>query len=87
MMDRTADGVQKSSATPDGIVPVGHRLDVSDVHAVMDHLAHIVEEDCGDKRFAVCLSLLLDHGIEAADGVGFQPAHRAAAVKDKDDLG
>ena len=87
VMDRTADGIQKSRAAPDGIVPVCHRLDVVDVHAVMDHLAHIVEEDCGDKRFAVCLSLLLDHGVEAADGVGFQPAHRAAAVKDKDDLG
>ena len=66
---------------------VCHWFDVADVHAVMDHLAHIVEEDCGDKRFAVCLSLLLDHGVEAADGVGFQSAHRAAAVKDKDDLG
>ena len=87
VMDRTADGIQKSSATPDGIVPVCHRLNVSDVHAVMDHLAHIVEEDSGDKRFAVCLPLLLNHGVEAADGVGFQPAHRAAAVKDKNDLG
>ena len=62
-------------STPDGIVPVCHRLDVSDVHAVMDHLAHIVEEDSGDKRFAVCPPLLLNHGVEAADGVGFQPAH------------
>ena len=86
-MERTADGVQKSCAAPDGIIPVCHWFDVADVHAVMDHLAHIVEEDCGDKRFAVCLSLLLDHGVEAADGVGFQSAHRAAAVKDKDDLG
>src|SRR5699024_8539061 len=49
VMDRTADGIQKSRAAPDGIVPVCHRLDVVDVHAVMDHLAHIVEEDCGDK--------------------------------------
>ena len=36
VMDRTADGIQKSRAPPNGIVPVGHRLDGSDVHAVME---------------------------------------------------
>ena len=41
VMDRTADGIQKSRAAPDGIVPVCHRLDVVDVHAVMDHLSLI----------------------------------------------
>jgi len=33
------------------------------------------------------LLLLRDHGIEAADRIGFQPCHRAAAVEDEYQLG
>ena len=53
----------------------------------MDYLAYVVEENYRDKRIAACLLLLLNHRVKAAYGVGFQPAHGAAAVKDKDDLG
>lgn len=87
VMDRSADGIQKGSAAPNGIVVVGHGIDVPDIHTVMDYLARIVEKDCGDKRVSVCLLLLLNHRVKASYGVGFQPAHGAAAVKDKDDLG
>ena len=55
------NGIQKSCAAENRIVPAGHRLNIPDIHAVMDYLAHIVEEDCGDECFAVLLLLLGDH--------------------------
>ena len=61
VMDRATDGIQKSCAAANRIVPAGHRLNIPDIHAVMDYLAHIVEEDCGDECFAVLLLLLGDH--------------------------
>ena len=86
VMDRTADGIQKSSAAPGGIVPVGHRLNIPDVYPVVNYLAHIIEKDSRDKSFAVCFLLLLDHGVKTADGVCLKAAHGAAAVKDENDL-
>ena len=61
VMNCASDGIQKSSAAANGIVLVGHRLNIPDIHAVMDNLAHIVKKDCGDERFAVLLLLLGDH--------------------------
>lgn len=38
------------------------------------------------KCLAILLFLLFNHGVEASDGVCFQSAHRAAAIKDEYDL-
>ena len=49
----------------------------------MDHFAGVVEKNGGDHGLSRLRPLLLDHGVEAADGVLLQPCHRAAAVKDE----
>ena len=49
----------------------------------MNDGALAVEEHGGDQRLARLLFLLCDHGVEAADGVLFQPRHGAAAVQNE----
>ena len=67
--DRAADGVEQGGAAPNGVIPIGHRLDPFERHAVVEHGAHVVKEHGGDQRLSVCLFLLFDHGVEPADGV------------------
>ena len=84
MVNRPADGVDEGGAAPDGVIPVRHFRHLRELHPVVEHLGHIVKEDRGDVCLAGLLFLLFDHGVEAADGVLFQSAHGAAAVKDED---
>ena len=86
VMNRSADSIQKRGAAANGIVIVGHRLDLLNRYTVMNNLAHVVKEDGRDQCLAILLFLLFNHGVEASDGVCFQPAHRAAAIKDEYDL-
>ena len=87
VMNCATDCIQKSCAAPNGIVISGHGFDTLDAYAVMNNLAGVVEEDGGDQGFALCVLLLFNHRVKAANGVSFKPTHRAAAVKDKDDFG
>ena len=86
VVDRVSDRIQQGGAAAHTILPIRHGLDVSDINAVMDHFADIVKEDGGDQGFAGSFLLLFNHGVKAADRVGLEPTHGAAAVKDKDDL-
>jgi len=86
VMNRAADSIQKRGAAANGIVLVGHRLDLLNRYTVMNNLTHVVKEDGRDQCLAILLFLLFNHGVEASDGVCFQPAHRAAAIKDEYDL-
>ena len=83
MVDGPADGIQQGSAAPDIVLFSRDRLDIAHLHPVMEHLGLVVEENSGDKGLAGLLLLLFDHGVEAADGVAFQPLHGAAAVQDE----
>ena len=86
VMDRSADSIQKRGAAANGIVLVGHRLDLLNRYTVMNNLAHVINEDGRDECLTILFFLLFNHGVEASDGVCFQPAHRAAAIKDKYNL-
>ena len=86
VMNCSADSIQKSSTSANGIVPVGHRLHLLNRHTVMDNLAHVVKENGRDQCLAILFFLLFNHGVESSDGVCFQSAHRAAAIKDEYDL-
>ena len=86
VMNRSADSIQKRGAAANGIVPVGHRLHLLNRHTVMDNLAHVVKENGRDQCLAILFFLLFNHGVESSDGVCFQSAHRAAAIKDEYDL-
>ena len=86
VMNRSADSIQKGGAAANGIVLVGHRLDPLNRYAVMNNLAHVVKEDGRDQCLTILFFLLFNHGVEASDGVCFQPAHRAAAIKNEYDL-
>ena len=48
VMNRTADSIQKRGAAANGIVLVGHRLDLLNRYTVMNNLAHVVKEDGRD---------------------------------------
>jgi len=50
------------------------------------NLAHVVKENGRDQCLAILFFLLFNHGVESSDGVCFQSAHRAAAIKDEYDL-
>ena len=86
VMNCSADSIQKGSTSANGIVPVGHRLHLLNRHTVMDNLAHVVKENGRDQCLAILFFLLFNHGVESSDGVCFQSAHRAAAIKDEYDL-
>ena len=86
VMNCSANSIQKGSTAVNVIVPVGHRLDLLNRYTVMNNLAHVVKEDGRDQCLAILLFLLFNHGVEASDGVCFQPAHRTAAIKDEYDL-
>ena len=86
VMNCSADSIQKGGAAANGIVPVGHRLHLLNRHTVMDNLAHVVKENGRDQCLAILFFLLFNHGVESSDGVCFQSAHRAAAIKDEYDL-
>ena len=86
MMDCATDCIQQGGATPHGIVPIGQRFDVLNIYPVMYDLTHIVEKYGGDQSFAVFFFLLLNHGVETANGISFKSTHRSTAVKYKDDL-
>lgn len=53
----------------------------------MNDLADMIKQNGGDIGLTRFPLLLLDHGVEAADGVILQAGHGAAAVQDKYDLG
>jgi len=86
VMNCSADSIQKGGAAANGIVTVGHRLDLLNWYTVMNNLAHVVKEDGRDQCLTILFFLLFNHGVEASDGVCFQPAHRAAAIKDEYNL-
>ena len=84
VVDGSADGVQQGGAAPDLIVLLSERLDLVELEAVVEHLHLGVKEHRGDVGLAGLPLLLLQHGVEAADGVPLQALHGAAAVQDKD---
>ena len=86
VVDRAADGVEQRRAAAHGVVVGRQRANVLHVHAVVNDLARAVKQHGRDKRRAVRLFLLFDHGVEAADRIRLQPRHGTAAVEEKDDL-
>ena len=83
VVDGTAHRIQQGRAAPD-IVFFLCQLDSGiQRQPVMDDLRNIVKEDCRNIRLSRLCLLLLDHGIEATDGVLFKARHRASAVQDK----
>ena len=83
MMNRAANRIQQGSAAADKIIPVRHRRNLLNRHAVVDHIAHVIKENGRNQRFTRLFLLLFNHGVKAADGIPLQPAHRAAAIQDK----
>ena len=49
----------------------------------MDDRAVVGEKHRGDQRLPRFPLLLFDHGVEATDGVRFQPRHRTATIQNK----
>ena len=84
VVDGTADGVDEGSAAAHVILPVCHRLNLPEIHPVMEDNAFIGKQNRGNQRFPVFLLLLFNHTVKAADGICLQPGHRAAFVEDKD---
>ena len=80
VMNRSADSIQKRGAAANGIVLVGHRLDLLNRYTVMNNLAHVVKEDSRDQCLTILLFLLFNHGVEATDGVCFQPENGKIGV-------
>ena len=83
VVDSPADGVQQCCAAPDIVLFVGDGPDLAHLHPVVEYLGPVIKEDGGDEGLARFLSLLFNHGVEAADGVPLQPLHGAAAVQDE----
>ena len=81
-----ANGIQQRRAAPDVVVLFGQRRNGVQREAVVQQLHLVVEQDGGHVGFAFLLLLPGQHGVEPADGVRFQPAHGAAAVKDENKL-
>lgn len=86
VMDGAADGVEKCGAAADEIIILGKRFYVPDRNAIVDDIAAVVEENCGDKGFAVLLLLFFQHRVESSDGVLFKAAHGTAAVQNEYDF-
>ena len=86
MVHRAADGVQQRRAAAHEVLLIRHGFDLLQIHAVVDHLAAVVEQHRGQQRLPRLLLLLFQHGVEAADGVVLQPRHGAAAIQDKYDF-
>ncbi len=80
VVDRPADGVEQRGAAADIILFVRQGRDLVERHAVVDNVHRGVEEKRGDIGFALFFFLLLDHGVEPADGVGFESTHGSASV-------
>lgn len=87
VVDGAAKGVQQCRTAPGRVIPVRHGLNTVDGYPVMQYLALAVKEDGRDQCLPRLPPLLGNHGVKAADGVGLQPGHRAAAVQDKYNLG
>ena len=83
VVDCSSECIQKCGAAVGGIFLLGQRLNLVDVHAVVNDLCCVGKQHGGNIALAVELLLLLNHCVEAADGVGLEPCHRAALVKDK----
>ena len=83
VVDRMSECIQKRRAAPYIVLTSGHGLNLADIHAVVENFLHIVEENCGHISFPVLFFLLIDHAVETADRIGFQPVHGSASVQYK----
>ena len=84
VVDGTADGFDEGSAAAHVILPVRHRLNLPEIHPVMDDSAFVGKQNRGNQGFPFLLFLLFDHSVETSDSIRLQPGHRAAFVEDKD---
>lgn len=83
VVDGPAHSVQQGRAAAGEILLLGHGRHLFQRQAVMNDHALVVEQHRGDQRLACFPLLLVNHGVEAADGVRLQPRHGAAAIQDK----
>ena len=83
MVNGPAHGIQQGRAAAGEILLFSHGRHLLQRQAVMDDHALVVEQHGGNQRLARFPLLLVDHGVEAADGVRLQPRHGAAAIQDK----
>ena len=86
VVDGAAHGIQQGRAATGEIILLRHGRYFLQRQAVMDNRAVVGEKHRGDQRLACLLLLLCKHGVEAADGVRFQPRHRTAAIQNKNPL-
>ena len=84
--DGFADCVYQRGGAADPVFALGHGAHGSYVNAVVQQFVAVVEQHRRDMARAFYCLLLLQHGVEPADGVRLQPAHRAAFVKDENEL-
>lgn len=83
VVDGAAHRVVERCTAAHGILCLRQFGDIAQADAVVDHFAAVVKEHGGHEGLPLRAALLLQHGIEAADGIALQAVHGAAAVKYK----
>ena len=86
LLNRTPDRIEESRAAAREILLGGERGHVRNLHAVMDHIDHIVEQERRDDDIRPLLPVPREHTVEPADGVTLEPRHRPAAIQNEDQL-
>lgn len=83
MMNSAAHRIQQGSTATGEVLLLSHAWNSVQRQAVMDDHALVVKEHGGHYGLALFFLLLVDHGVETADGVTLQSAHRSAAIQNK----
>jgi len=80
VVNRSADSVQKRCATPYIILLLCQGFYLIQWNPVVQYLCSVIKQDCRDNRLSLFFFLLFQHGVEPANRVFLQTAHRTASV-------